>query len=52
MYDLQFILFLPLLPFYIMMIKFFTTTGLVAELLIKSHKDSSMAPPWVNKRIK
>jgi cellulose synthase/poly-beta-1,6-N-acetylglucosamine synthase-like glycosyltransferase len=52
MYDLQFLIIIPLMPFYTMMIKFFTTAGLISEILVKSHKDSSMAPPWVNKKVK
>lgn len=50
--DLAMWYVIPLMPFYSIFLKFVATVAVLSELFIKTHRDSSMAPTWVNKKVK
>ncbi|MED7820114.1 MULTISPECIES: glycosyltransferase family 2 protein [unclassified Francisella] len=43
---------IPLMPFYSVFLKFVATVAILSEFFIKTHRDSTMAPTWVNKKVK
>ncbi|AXA33223.1 glycosyltransferase family 2 protein [Francisella adeliensis] len=47
--KLWYVLFV--MPFYSVFLKFVATVATFSEFFIKSHKDSTMAPTWVNKKV-
>jgi poly-beta-1,6-N-acetyl-D-glucosamine synthase len=51
-YDLSFIGFVPLMPFYNMISRFWAGISIIKEILFKTHKDTSMAPWWVIRKSK
>lgn len=50
LYDVSYLLVVPLLPIYNICLKFVTAIAIFTEILIRSHRDSTMAPSWVNKK--
>lgn len=46
-YDLYFALFIPLMPIYQIAIRLWSAIAITAEIVLKTHKDSSMAPWWI-----
>lgn len=50
--DLAMWYVLLLMPIYTVFLKFVATAAILSEFFIKTHRDSSMAPTWVNKKVK
>lgn len=50
--DLAMWYVLPFMPFYSIFLKFVATVAVLSEFFIKTHRDSTMAPTWVNKKVK
>ncbi|WP_119343001.1 glycosyltransferase family 2 protein [Facilibium subflavum] len=50
--DLGYFPLLVFMPFYMAIVKVIACIALLAEILIKSHKDSTMAPSWINRKVK
>ncbi|MBK2108806.1 glycosyltransferase family 2 protein [Francisella tularensis] len=50
--DLAMWYVIPFMPFYSVFLKFVATVAIFSEFFIKTHRDSSMAPAWVNKKAK
>ncbi|MED7787499.1 glycosyltransferase [Francisella sp. 19X1-34] len=50
--DLAMWYMIPLMPFYSIFLKFVATVAVLSEFFIKTHRDSTMAPTWVNKKVK
>ncbi|WP_150466658.1 glycosyltransferase family 2 protein [Francisella sp. SYW-9] len=50
--DLAMWYMIPLMPFYSIFLKFVATVAVLSELFIKTHRDSTMAPTWINKKVK
>ncbi|WP_236939884.1 hypothetical protein [Francisella uliginis] len=50
--DLAMWYVIPLMPFYSIFLKFVATVAVLSEVFIKTHRDSTMAPTWVNKKVK
>ena len=46
-YDFGFMYLLPIVPFYQFAGRIWTVFALIFEIVLKTHKDSSMAPWWV-----
>lgn len=47
LYDFSFFYILPIMPFYQFIMRTWTLFAIIFELVLSSHKDSSMAPWWV-----
>ncbi|MEY8714965.1 glycosyltransferase [Francisella philomiragia] len=50
--DLAMWYVLPFMPFYSVFLKFVATVAIFTEFFIKSHRDSTMAPAWINNKAK
>lgn len=50
--DLEMWYVLPFMPFYSVFLKFVATVAIFTEFFIKSHRDSTMAPAWINNKAK
>ncbi len=48
--DLPLLLLLPLFPLYRGVMRLWSTVAILAEIVLETHKDSSMAPWWILKR--
>jgi poly-beta-1,6-N-acetyl-D-glucosamine synthase len=48
--DLKFIIYIPLHPFYQYIMRIWTAFAIICELILSTHKDTSMAPWWVIKK--
>ena len=48
--DLKLIVFIPLMPIYQFIMRIWTAVAIIMEGVLKTHKDSSMAPWWVIKK--
>ena len=45
--DSKFMLYIPLMPFYQLVMRVVTAVATISELVLATHKDTSMAPWWV-----
>jgi hypothetical protein len=50
--DLTYLVFLPLFPFFAFGNRVHAAFSIMAEIFLKSHLDSSMAPWWVLRKTK
>lgn len=50
--DLKLWYVIFLMPFYSVFLKFVSSVAVLSEFFIKTHRDSTMAPAWVNKKVK
>jgi poly-beta-1,6-N-acetyl-D-glucosamine synthase len=46
-HDLKFLIFLPLMPIYQLLMRLWAGIALIYEIIFKTHRGSSMAPWWV-----
>lgn len=50
-YDLQFVPFLLVKPFYHLILRMWSAVAILSEMILKTHRDSPMAPAWVNRKV-
>ena len=50
-YDLQFVPYLLFKPFYHLVLRMWSAVALLSEIILKTHRDSPMAPAWVNRKV-
>lgn len=50
-YDLGFMVVIPLMPVYQLVLRIWTVVAILSEIILHSHRDSSMAPWWVNRKV-
>jgi cellulose synthase/poly-beta-1,6-N-acetylglucosamine synthase-like glycosyltransferase len=50
-YDLQFVPMLLIKPLYHLVLRIWSAVAILSEMVLKTHRDSSMAPAWVNRKV-